>query len=126
MRNLKAAIEARRTIALDRFIYGLGIRHVGETTPLVLARGYGDAEAFLAAMDKVAAGDAEAIAELDALDQIGDAVIEAAGAYFPRPTTAASSRPCASSSPSWTAEQPQAPTPLWPARPWSLLARSSG
>ena len=51
--NLFAAIEARRTIALDRFIYGLGIRHIGETTALILARGYGTAAAFLAAMDKV-------------------------------------------------------------------------
>jgi DNA ligase (NAD+) len=33
-------------------------------------------------MDKVAAQDPEAMAELDALDQIGEAVIEAAGAYF--------------------------------------------
>jgi len=85
VRNLRAAIEARRTIGLDRFIYGLGIRHVGETTSLVLARGYGDAETFLAAMHAVAAGDAEAIAELDDLDQIGAAVIEAAGAYFREP-----------------------------------------
>jgi DNA ligase (NAD+) len=82
VRNLAAAIEARRKIALDRFIYSLGIRHVGETTALVLARGYGDAEIFLAAMDKVAARDAEATEELDALDQVGAAVIEAAGAYF--------------------------------------------
>jgi DNA ligase (NAD+) len=85
IRNLRAAIEARRTIGLDRFIYGLGVRHVGETTSLVLARGYGDAETFLEAMHKVAAGDAEAIAELDALDQVGGAVIEAAGAYFREP-----------------------------------------
>jgi len=82
VRNLRAAIEARRTIALDRFIYALGIRHVGETTALVLARGYGDADAFLEAMDKVAARDPDAMAELDALDQIGSAVIEAAAAYF--------------------------------------------
>jgi DNA ligase (NAD+) len=82
VRNLRAAIEARRTIALDRFIYALGIRHVGETTALVLARGYGDAESFLAAMDKVAERDPEAMAELDALDQIGGAVIEAMAAYF--------------------------------------------
>jgi DNA ligase (NAD+) len=82
VRNLKAAIEARRTIGLDRFIYGLGVRHVGETTALVLARGYGDAETFLAAMDKVAARDPEAMAELDALDQVGGAVIDAAAAYF--------------------------------------------
>ncbi len=35
------AIDARREIALDRFIYALGIRHVGDTTALALARGYG-------------------------------------------------------------------------------------
>ena len=80
--NLVAAIEARRPIALDRFIYGLGIRHIGESTAVVLARGYGDHVHFLGAMDKVAAGDPEAKAELDALDQIGEAVIEACAAYF--------------------------------------------
>ena len=85
VRNLAAAIEARRTIPLERFIYALGIRHIGESTAVVLARGYGDAAAFLAAMDKVAAGDAEAIAELDALDQVGAAVIAAAGGYFSEP-----------------------------------------
>jgi DNA ligase (NAD+) len=82
VRNLVAGIEARRTISLDRFIYALGVRHIGETTAVVLARGYGSAKAFLAAMDKVADRDEAAIEELDALDQIGDAVIEAAAAYF--------------------------------------------
>jgi DNA ligase (NAD+) len=82
VRNLLENIEARRTIPLDRFIYGLGIRHIGETTAVVMARGYHTAQAFLAAMDKVADRDPEAIEELDALDQIGEAVIEAAAAYF--------------------------------------------
>ena len=80
--NLAAGIEARRDIPLDRFIFGLGIRHIGETTAMVLARGYGSAAAFVAAMDRVAARDPEAIEELDALDQVGGAVIEAAAAYF--------------------------------------------
>jgi DNA ligase (NAD+) len=82
VRNLVTGIEARRAISLDRFIYGLGVRHIGETTAVTLARGYGSLRAFLAAMDQVAAGDAAAIAELDALDQIGEAVIQAAAAYF--------------------------------------------
>jgi DNA ligase (NAD+) len=82
IRNLVASIESRRRIALDRFINALGIRHVGETTAVVLARGYGSATAFLEAMHKVAAGDEEASRELDALDQIGEAVIEAVAAYF--------------------------------------------
>ncbi len=59
VRNLFAAIEARREIALDRFIYALGIRHVGETTALALARGYGSWEAFHDACLKVAKGDEE-------------------------------------------------------------------
>ena len=46
VRNLFAAIESRRKIALERFIYALGMRHVGETTALALARGYGSWEAF--------------------------------------------------------------------------------
>ena len=41
VRNLFDAIEARREIALERFIYALGMRHVGETTARALARGYG-------------------------------------------------------------------------------------
>jgi DNA ligase (NAD+) len=83
--NLAAAIEARRTISLERFINALGVRHVGEQTAVVLARGYGDAAAFVAAMDKVAAGDSGAIADLDALDQVGEAVISAMAAYFSEP-----------------------------------------
>ncbi len=82
VRNLITNIEARRAIALDRFIFGLGVRHVGESTAVILARGYGDHSHFLAAMDRVAAGDEEAKAELDALDQIGEAVIEAMADYF--------------------------------------------
>ncbi|HTX49391.1 MAG TPA: NAD-dependent DNA ligase LigA [Caulobacteraceae bacterium] len=82
IRNLVASIEARRTISLDRFINALGIRHIGETTALALARSYGSAAHFLEAMDRVAAHDPDAEAELDAIDQIGEAVIEAAAAYF--------------------------------------------
>jgi DNA ligase (NAD+) len=82
VRNLFSAIEARREIGLDRFIYALGIRRVGETTALALARGYGSWKAFHDACLKVAEGDEEAIAEMDALDQIGDTVIESINAYF--------------------------------------------
>jgi DNA ligase (NAD+) len=82
VRNLFAAIEQRRDISLDRFIYALGIRHVGETTALALARGYGSWKAFHDACLKVAKDDEETIAEMDALDQIGDTVIEAIRAYF--------------------------------------------
>src|SRR3981081_703908 len=71
VRNLFAAIDSRRRIALERFIYALGMRHVGETTALALARGYGSWQAFHDAGLKVAKGDEEAMADMDALDQIG-------------------------------------------------------
>jgi DNA ligase (NAD+) len=82
VRNLFNAIEARREISLDRFIYALGIRQVGETTALALARGYGSWKAFHDAALKIAEGDEEAAAEMDAIDQIGDTVIDAVRAYF--------------------------------------------
>ena len=82
VRNLFGAIAARREIALERFIYALGIRHVGETTAVALARGYGTWDAFHDACLKLAKGDEDAKAEMDALDQIGDTVIESLGDYF--------------------------------------------
>ena len=44
--NLFAAIEARRSIPLDRLIFSLGIRHVGEVTAAVIARHYTTWPAF--------------------------------------------------------------------------------
>jgi DNA ligase (NAD+) len=82
VRNLFTAIEQRRAITLDRFIFALGMRHVGETTALALARGYGSWKAFHDACLKIVKGDEDAIAEMDALDQIGDTVIDSIKAYF--------------------------------------------
>ena len=82
VRNLFDAINARRQVALDRFIYALGMRHVGDTTALALARGYGSWDAFHDAALKVAKGDTEAREEMDALDQIGETVIESIAAFF--------------------------------------------
>jgi DNA ligase (NAD+) len=82
VRNLFEAIRRRREIPLERFIYALGMRHVGETTALALARGYGSWQAFHDACLRIAKGDEEAMAEMDALDQIGETVIESIKAYF--------------------------------------------
>jgi DNA ligase (NAD+) len=82
VKNLFDAVNARREISLERFIFALGIRQVGETTALALARGYGSWKAFHDACLKVVKGDEETIAEMDALDQIGDTVIAAIRAYF--------------------------------------------
>jgi DNA ligase (NAD+) len=82
VRNLFGAIDARREIGLDRFIYALGMRHVGDTTGLALARGYGSWDAFHDACLKVADGDEETRTEMDALDQIGETVIDSIAKYF--------------------------------------------
>ncbi len=81
--NLFAAISAGREIALDRFIFALGIRHVGETTARVLARAYGDAQIFRGQM--VAAGQSDnndAWTELISHDGIGETVAEAIVQFF--------------------------------------------
>src|SRR5882672_9278003 len=82
VRNLFGAIEARREISLERFIYALGMRHVGDTTARMLARGYGSWAAFHDAALKLVDGDAETREEMDNLDQIGDTVIDSLAAYF--------------------------------------------
>ncbi len=82
VKNLFAAIEARRTIPLDRMIYGLGIRHVGERTAVTLARAYGTWQEFHDAALAIANGDLAAREEMDALEDIGDAVIDSVANYF--------------------------------------------
>jgi DNA ligase (NAD+) len=84
--KLFEAINARRTVALDRFIFALGIRHVGETTARVLARAYGSADTFRDQM-MAAYEDAEsdAMHELNALDGIGDVVAAAIAQFFGEP-----------------------------------------
>ncbi|HEV7351948.1 MAG TPA: NAD-dependent DNA ligase LigA [Brevundimonas sp.] len=54
--NLVAGIEARRTIALERLIFALGIREIGEQTSLLLAREFETWEGFAAAGREAAAG----------------------------------------------------------------------
>jgi DNA ligase (NAD+) len=83
--NLFNAIRSRREIALDRFIYALGVRHIGDTTALALARGYGSWQAFHDACVALTNGDAETRDEMDALDQIGETVIDALATYFNEP-----------------------------------------
>lgn len=80
--KLFAAIEARRTIALHRFIFALGIRHVGESTARLLAVNYGSAKAFVKAMTAAADEDSKTFAELDAIEGIGEAVAKAIAEFF--------------------------------------------
>lgn len=86
-RNLERAIEARRTIALDRFIYALGIRQVGQATAKLLARHYGSLDALLTAMGEAAGDHAAEVARVEEAakgETIGDLF---AAADKPKPPT---------------------------------------
>jgi DNA ligase (NAD+) len=80
--NLFAAIDERRSIGLDRFIFALGIRHVGETTGRLLARTYGTIEQFRTAMDEARDTTSGAFADLVNIDGIGEVVAGAVAAFF--------------------------------------------
>lgn len=81
VRKLFDAIEDRRSPPLNRFIFGLGIRHVGETTARLLARHYGSFEALREAATSPDPLSPERQA-LDAIDGIGPTVVEALVEFF--------------------------------------------
>jgi DNA ligase (NAD+) len=85
--NLFNSIEARRTVPLDRLIYALGIRHIGETTARDLAKALGTLEAFKSAGLAVAAGgkDSEAYRDLDNIEGVGETVVDALMEFFSEP-----------------------------------------
>jgi len=72
--KLFANIDARREPELDRFIFGLGIRHVGDTTAALLAKTFGTIERFREA----GAG----LAEFPSINGIGDTVRDALTSFF--------------------------------------------
>ncbi|WP_439469199.1 NAD-dependent DNA ligase LigA [Blastomonas fulva] len=87
--NLLASIEARRGADPGRFLFALGIRHVGSVTAKDLVKAFGSVEAVGTIGHRLAAGDAEAVAEVTGIDGIGPAVAEALGDFFHEPHNAA-------------------------------------
>ncbi len=96
--NLLEAIEERRKISFDRFIFALGIRQIGQATARLLARQYGSLSAWRTAMEKAAGERAsnpdelkkpelvgETFAELCNIDQIGVSVADDLTAFFAEP-----------------------------------------
>jgi DNA ligase (NAD+) len=84
VKNLFAAIEARRAIPLNRFIFALGIRHIGETNARRLARHFGSFEA-LRAIAREAVPGSEARSEIENIEGFGGVVAEALGDFFTEP-----------------------------------------
>ncbi|MBK8007776.1 MAG: NAD-dependent DNA ligase LigA [Rhizobiales bacterium] len=82
VRNLFISIEARRKIALNRVLFALGIRHIGETNATRLARHYGTMEALRGAAVAAGKGDEEAFSEMNNVNGIGEIVAEAVVEFF--------------------------------------------
>jgi DNA ligase (NAD+) len=82
--KLFAAIEARRTISLDRLIFGLGIRHVGEVAAGLLARHFHTWEAFETALAAATPG-SPAWAELTSINGVGDVMAQSLVDAFQNP-----------------------------------------
>ena len=80
--NLLAAVENRRAPDAVRLLFGLGIRHVGVVTARDLMKRFRELPVLRTLAEKARAGDAEAVAELMAIDGIGPAVVEALGDFF--------------------------------------------
>ena len=51
-KNLLAALEESKQTSLPRFVFGLGIRHVGEATAKALARHFGGLDAVMDATEE--------------------------------------------------------------------------
>jgi DNA ligase (NAD+) len=84
VKKLFAAIAERREIPVNRFIFALGIRHVGETNARRLARHFGTFDA-LRECGRAAAEGSEARAEIDNIEGLGGVVAEAVADFFAEP-----------------------------------------
>lgn len=83
--NLFRAIDDRRRIPLDRLIFGLGIRHVGETAARLLARRYGSWARFGAAMEAARAHEGPEWEELNDIDGVGPVLAASLVDFFHEP-----------------------------------------
>jgi DNA ligase (NAD+) len=77
--------QRSRKTSLERLIYALGIRFVGEVNARLLARHYGSLDHWREAMVRAAEGDTAAGAELENIGGIGPVVAEAIREFFAEP-----------------------------------------
>lgn len=84
--NLFAAIEEKRTIALGRVIFALGVRHVGEQAGNLLARHYGNWQEFRSAMEAAREYDGPAWEALNDIDGVGPVMAHALVDTFHEPS----------------------------------------
>ena len=85
VRNLLKAIEDRRTISLDRFIYALGIRQIGQATAKKLAYTYQSLNIFITEMQQAADHNSSSYQDLINIEDIGPAVADDLTGFFAEP-----------------------------------------
>lgn len=88
--NLFAAIESRRRISLDRYIFALGIRRIGETIASKLARAFGDWNSLRKNIEEAAGADSgagEAKDRILAIDGVGGEDVKSLMEYFSHPAS---------------------------------------
>ena len=83
--KLFEAINQKRKISLDRFIYSLGIHQIGQTTSKLLARTYGSYDHWCRQMQLAAAEDETALQTLINIDGIGESMARDLSAFFKEP-----------------------------------------
>ena len=80
--NLFVGVNQRRTIELHRFVFALGVRHIGQNMAKLLAQNYGSYAGWKSAMVKIASGDVEQYDELLAIDGVGRKVADIIKEFF--------------------------------------------
>ena len=83
--KLFMAIEKAKKPDLDRFLFALGIRHVGETTARLLARRYKTLEGFRDAILSMCEGHEASKEELASIDGVGNTMVESLLTFFAEP-----------------------------------------
>jgi DNA ligase (NAD+) len=106
--NLLAAIDASRHTTLSRFIFGLGIRNVGEATAKDLARHFGGLDALMAA-------DAETLMQVP---EVGPVVAQSIAQFFAEPHNREVVEQLRAAGVSWEEAAPQR------AQPGALLGKT--
>lgn len=82
VRNLRAAVDARRKIPLERFLYALGIRHIGRRNAAQIAREAGNVERLIELATGAGDEEGETFARLMDVDGVGEAQVRSLAAFF--------------------------------------------
>jgi len=80
--NLKNSINKSKNISLDRFIFSLGIRHIGEENAKVLAKHFLQVNEFFESCKKLSQNQTKSLTELQSIDGIGNSQIESLKRFF--------------------------------------------